>query len=219
MALGGFLSRSAFMRKLTIESASFAAPAQREVTNLASGEALSAEIAPALWSGKIGLSPMQGSKAREIVSVLHHLEISGNAFRAFHPEKLWPLTDAGGVTAAAATITISAHDASASTITLAGLPNGYVISPGDMISWEYGSSPTRYALHEFREGATVAAGTSGALQVYPHIRGTVPTDAPAEMVRPWCKAIILPGSTDFGAWNARSQTLDGVAFEFRQSLR
>lgn len=197
MALGGFLSRSAFMRKLVIAEASFEAPGQRQVTNLAGGEVLSAEIAPALWQGEISLSPMRGALAREVVSVLHHLEISGNAFRAFHPEKLWPLTDAGGATAAAATITISAHDASASTITVAGLPNGYVVSPGDMISWEYGSSPTRYALHEFREGATVSAGSTGALQVYPHIRGTVPTNAPAEMVRPWCKAIVLPGSASF----------------------
>jgi hypothetical protein len=84
-------------------------------------------------------------------------------------------------------------------LTLRSLPPGYVLSPGDMLGWTYGSSPVRYALHRLVTGATAEGnGTCGPLEVTPRLRGGAVGGA-VEMVRPVCKAVPLevqPGTGD-----------------------
>lgn len=219
MALGGFLSRGNFMRKLTFSAFMMSAPTQRQVTGLAGGDILSAELAPALWRGEATVSPMPYDLAAEIAGVLDHLRVPGNAFRVYHPRRDGPAYDPDASIVSGLSPTISAWDTANSTITIAGLTNGYVISPGDMISWEYGSNPTRYALHRFTEGATVSGGTTGALQVFPQIRGTIAGGTAVEFNQPYCKAILVPGGVSDGAFDAVSMHTNGVKFQFMQTLR
>lgn len=217
MTLSFPLNRPGFMNKLKFVSARFEAPTQRQATGLGGGEVLSAEIAPALWQGQFTLASMSIVEAAEIRALLSMLEVPGRAFFAYHPDRAGPALDSDGSIVSGHSPVISDWDANDSTINLSGLPDGYVISPGDMVSWEYGTSPVRYALHRFVEGATVSAGVTGDLQVYPHIRGTISADEPVHLRKPFCKAIIVPGSTDFGVTQGRRVT--GVSFSFRQSLR
>lgn len=217
MALTFPLVSADFMDKLPISEARFEAPTQREITGLGGGEILSAELAPPLWQGVFPLRPLPISAAAEIVALLSALEVPGRAFFAYNPDRAGPLSDSDGSVVAGYSPVISAWDSAAGTVDLGGLPDGYVISAGDMVGWSYGSSPTRYALHRFLEGATVAAGQTGALQVYPHIRGSIAANAPATLRKPACKAVVVPGSTDFGT--TRGRTVYGIEFRWRQSLR
>lgn len=219
MALSFPLGRQAFMNKLKgwVSEASFHAPTQREITGLEGGDILSAEVAPALWQGTIALRPMPITFSAEIVALLSALEVPGRGFFAYPHDRAGPALDSDASVVGGLSPVIDSYSSANSTITITGLTNGYVISPGDMISWQYSSSPTRYALHRFVEGATVAGGTTGALEVYPHIRGTIAADTPVELDRPFCKALIVPRSTDFGTTQGRN--VHGVAFRFRQTLR
>lgn len=217
MALSFPLSKPAFMDKLSVARARFDAPTQRQVTGLGGGELLSAEVAPALWQGEVQLLPMAIASAAEIIGLLSALEVPGNTFFAYNPDRAGPSADSIGAALSGYSPTISAHNLSAGTITLANLPSGYVISPGDMISWSYGSSPVRYALHRFVEGGVASGGTTSALQVYPHLRPTIASQTLVTLVKPVCKALVVPGSSDFG--ETRGRTVHGISFRFRQTLR
>lgn len=215
MALVFPLTKPNFMNKLPIEESVFEAPTQRQVTGLRNGEIVSAEVAPALWQGRITLKPMGIAAAAEIIALLSALEVPGNSFFVYNPDRAGPAYDSDGNIVNGLSPTISAFDANASTVDIAGLTNGYVISPGDMVSWEYDTGP-RYALHRFVEGATVAGGLTGDLQVYPHIRQPMAVSAAVLLRKAIAKAYVVPGTTDFGV--TRGRTVSGIAFDWRQTL-
>ena len=75
-------------------------------------------------------------------------------------------------------------------VQLRDLPPGYVLSPGDMLGWTYGSNPTRYALHRLVTGATAEGnGICGPVEVTPRLRGGT-VGAAVDLVRPVCKAVV-----------------------------
>ncbi|MEX5600696.1 hypothetical protein [Pseudophaeobacter sp. C1-32P7] len=210
------LSRNIFMGKLNrlITKARFEPQDQRQITGLTGGEILSAEVAPTYWEGSISLRPLDAYQASEIIPMLQALDSPGASFFAYDPDRSGPLYDPTGSGLAGYNPVVATYDAADSTVQISGLPDGYVISPNDLISWTYDG---KYALHRFIEGKVVVAGSTGALQVGPHIRGTIAANEPAELVKPYCKAVIVPNSVNYG--EKQQRMLHGVSFRFRQSLR
>lgn len=217
MALANPLSRAAFMSTLRPLEASFAAPRAVQHTPLRSGDVLSAEVAPALWMGSVRLAPMRDAAADDVLAILDWLTGPGRYFEAFRLRTWAPRLDPDGSGLGAATPQIAAVDLSASTLALSGLPAGYEISRGDLISFSYDSG--RQALHRFSEAGTAdGTGALAALTVTPHIRSGASAGASVQLVRPWCLAQIVPGSVSPGV-SGRDRITSGIAFDFIQSLK
>jgi hypothetical protein len=98
-----------------------------------------------------------------------------------------------------------------------GLPSGYVLSAGDMLSFQYGASPVRYALHRIVVGGTASSGgLTPMLEVVPNLRAGAVAGLTISLIRPACKARLLPDPT-YGA--GRQALSRGASFDFIQTLR
>jgi len=202
------LSRADFFDLLPIQNMGFPTPApQRQITGLGGGDILSAEVGPARWQGSVSLAPMKSRRADRLSVLLSTLENPGATFEAYKGNQIGPDGDRLGTALAAASVTISAFNTSASTLTLSGLPVGLSLAVGDMVSFAYEG---RRALHRFAQDGT------GALRVVPHLRPGVVTGAAVELVRPYCVAVLVPGTVSHGS--SSGGITSGMSFDFRQTL-
>lgn len=218
MALVFPLSREAFLDLLPVQPVRFACPVQNQITGLGGGEILTAEVAPALWAGSFNLPPMRARDAAEVEVLLDALSMPGASFLAYKKNQIGPAADRLGAALSGFAPTIKAVDFLASTLQLQGLPVGYQLTRGDFLSFAYGSNPVRRALHRVQEVATAdGLGDTGVFQIYPHLRPDALVGAAITLVKPYCKAVIVPGSVNEGTTKNGKTT--GMAFSFRQSLR
>ena len=165
-----------------------------------------------LWTGAIRLaSDAENLRTRALEAQIEFLQDPGNAF-LISPPHYFPAHDPTGsiVTGSSPTVTIGDFRK----LTIAGLPEGYVITPGDWLGWQYGT-PIRRALHRVRAGGTVDASRSlSGIEVNPP---PVPaTTRPVTLVRPVCKAVLVPDT--FSGFAYLGGRRGGGAFRFRQVL-
>ena len=101
---------------------------------------------------------------------------------------------------------------------ISGLPANYVLTLGDIIGFTYGSSPTRYALHQVASVSVTAsgAGLTDWVELDPPIRAGATTSTAVALDRPTCKAVLVPGSHT----PAKVRRIgEGASFRFIQTLR
>lgn len=202
------VSRAEFFDLLPVADISMPTPApQRALTGLAGGDIMSAEVAPARWQGSVALAPMKARLADRISVWLAILENPGATFEAYKRNQIGPAGDPVGAALDGAAVQLSALDTAASTVALSGLPGGLQMSVGDMLSFAYDG---RRALHRFAQDGT------GALRVQPHLRPGATVGTPVELIRPYCAAVLIPGSVSHGSTSGGITT--GMSFEFRQTL-
>ncbi|PWE29962.1 hypothetical protein DDZ14_16095 [Maritimibacter sp. 55A14] len=218
-ALAYPLSLAEFMDRLLISSAPFDLPEQVEIAGTAGGEILKSEIAARLWTGSVRLGRMTAEEARPIRARINLLRSAGASFLAYDPKRAFPAGDPGGTILGAATPVIDTLDADARLIALGGLPVGYVLAAGDMLSFQYGTNPVRYALHEVVEDSATADGTgvTPLFEVRPAIRPGAVTGTAVALTWAHCKATLVPGEIEVGT--TRRTITEGVAFRFIQTLR
>jgi len=211
------LARSAFFDLLRVQEASLDPGGQVAASGLGGGEILTSEAAPPLWQGSVNLAPMRDRAASGLLALLNALETPGASFYAGKANEIGPDADPDAAALAAATVTLAAVSIGTGQLSLAGLPAGFAIAPGDLLSFGYGA-PTRRAMHRAMTAATAdGAGTTPLFDVFPAIRPGAAASAGVDLVRPYFKAVIVPGSVSYGA-TARG-IRSGVAFSYRQSLR
>lgn len=217
MALTFPLSREAFQQALPIAAVQFRLSEPVEVSRLADGTIIPASLGAALWRGTIRLARRQHRTAMAYEAMIALLQRPGASFLLHDPRIVGPLSDPDGVILGAAAPVIHTLDGNARQMRLGGLPVGYILSAGDMLSFSYGSSPTRYALHRLVTGAVAdGAGVTPLFEVVPRIRPGAVTSAAVTLIRPYCKALLMP-DPEYGG-GAGFQT-DGAAFGFIQTLR
>jgi hypothetical protein len=210
------MTDATFWGLLKLSSARWFLNDPQEVTRFADGSIISQSLGAALWQGEAQLSPAYHSSAAELEARLAKLSGPGQSFFAYDPRYNGPKGDPGGVVLGASTPTIHTLDADNKRLRVAGLPAGYALSAGDYIGWQYGSNPTRYALHRLVTGATAdGAGLTPLFEVYPHIRPGVITTTAVSLVRPVIKARVL--SSGYGA--GVPLITQGSTFQFTQVLR
>jgi len=212
------LSRADFLDLLPVTDVKLSCPPQRQTTGLGGGEILTAEVAPALWRGAVALPAVKARAADEIAALLMALDVPGGSFLAYKKNQHGPASDPIGAALSGFSPLIKAVDEPGSQISLKGLPGWFVLSVGDMLSFSYGSAPERRALHRIAKTAAVdGSGHSSYLTITPHLRPGAAVDAAVELVKPYFKAVIVPGSVSDGT--TRNGVTSGIGFEFRQSLR
>jgi hypothetical protein len=218
MALSFPLSAAAFLSLLPVQSVRFHCVPSLAATGLSGGDVITSEVAPAMWQGTYALAPMASRQADEVEALLQALQVPGRAFYACKSNQIGPASDPRGLALAVAAVKIGSLDFTGSRLSLQGLPGAFAMRRGDLLSFEYGSGPVARALHRLEASVTAnASGLTGLVSVGPHIEPGAVAGAAVTLIRPTCKAVILPGSVDYGTTSGRITT--GVTFSFRQTFR
>jgi hypothetical protein len=213
------LATSVFMDLLPVDSVTFDAPENAVSSITGGGEVLSAELAPQLWRGRVDLALLTNEGHAPLAAVADLLRRSGASFFVYDPRKIGPRADPSGTILASASPLILSVNADNRRLALKGLPPGYMLQRGDYLGFAYGTSPVRYALHRVVAADVFAAanGQTPQFEVTPVIRPGAAADQPVSLVRPVCKAKLLPGSLETGT--GRPVVTTGFAFEWVQTLR
>ncbi|MBY6138523.1 hypothetical protein KUV26_03665 [Leisingera daeponensis] len=224
MALVYPLALSGFMDLLRVQEVRLDLDRPLQMNSLHGGELLTAEVAPPYWRGSIALAPMASRAADEVLTLLAALSVPGRAFEVCHPHRIGPAGDPLGAALSGFAPVIEAVPSNAFSLRLGGLPQGYALSPGDMISFDYDpGTGTRRALHrvvEDRAATTLSAFSgyrTGEFEVVPYVRPGAAAGAAVRLVRPACLGVLVPGSVSSGS--TRGSVTSGVAFSWRQKLR
>lgn len=216
------LSVAAFIDSSLFSGASmtFMLPDNRRFNRTAGGLVLGSERGARLWQGSITLTPRLNADAAAIDALLMFLTSGENSFFLYDCRSPFPKMDPAGTLVAASSPILAAVAANRQDINISGLPVGYVLSPGDTLSFAYGSSPTRYALHKVVVGATASAfGVISNLQVTPQLRPGYTAGVTAIVLRkPVMKAQIMPGTYRPSTYQAGRLSAP-AAFDFTQTLR
>lgn len=191
--------------------------ADQQVSGLGGGQILVADLAPKHWEFEITLINMEGKDVRKVQALIEALDEGMNSFFLYDPRAAYPITDAGGLVLGASEVKIASLDGSDSRfLSLKGLPAGYVLSIGDMLSFDFGT-PSKRALHRIVAGGTAdGTGVTPALEVRPHILPGAAVDAVVNLKKPSARVKIVPGTFDPGT--ARQMLTSGMGFKARQVL-
>ena len=189
----------------------------REVLNSGGGEIVTSEYGPRLWEGSQTSHALNEAMARPLRARLTMLQSAYASFIWRIPYYCGPISDEGGALLAGFTPTIQAVGALQRSLTVEGLPPFYALKTGDKLSFTYGT-PVKYALHEIAADATAdATGAIDELQLTSNVRPGIVQGEEIELIRPQCKAIIIPGTIDTGGFDKRWNA--PVSFSWRQTLR
>lgn len=184
-----FKVRSCDFDLMTVDARNAARGGQIQVVNLG----------PSVWSMKYETVPLLEAQAAEWEAWLASLRGGIKLFKAWHPLRRYARSypnGYGGLTRAAGgtfdgTCTRSTIGGGLDTVLLTGLPNGFILLPGDFVSWAHTASVQ--ALHCVTEAVTANGLGQATVSVEPLIRSS-PTGTTAYLDRPWCHAVIDPKS-------------------------
>ncbi|MBJ2150601.1 hypothetical protein [Paracoccus sp. IB05] len=194
------LTLAQFFDLLPIGSVRFEPTENLEISETTDGVLLVADIGVSLWQGTFILSDVMHEEALEISPLINLLRRAGASFLVTDPRRPWPRRDPGGALLSGYAPKLIGVAANRREINIRGLPPGYQLSRGDLVSFTYGAGPLRYGLHELM--APVAANSMGntpLVEVSPPLRPGVLADADLTFVNPVCKAMLTPKTADLGA--------------------
>jgi hypothetical protein len=218
MPLGNVLTLAEFFSNLPIAQQTFWMPDQLEQNRTGSGEQITADLGDRLWQGDVLLGKMTRGEAGRHEVLIDLLNQAGRAFEIFDSRRPRPLLDPNATVLGASSVTILALGADARELRLTGLPAGYTLSSGDYLSFTYGTSPVRFALHRVVLPVTAnGSGQTPLFEVSPAIQPGAVVAAAVTLNRPRMKAVIKAGSMEPG--RTSSTITEGVKFSFIQTLR
>lgn len=222
MALTFPLSLDAFFGGLRVKSCSFHLPPAVKGSGLTGdGDVLTASRGARLWRGTITLRKCSFAEGEAAKALIDTLGEAGRSFFVYNIAKPRPATVAPGsamdTALQAATVTLKAIASNNRDVEIQGLPAGLELSAGDYFGFPYGETPTRYALHRLAGGGTANGGGVAAVEASSFIRDGAEAGQAVSLIRPACKAVIVPGSVQPGT--ASGVFLEGIAFDWQQTLR
>lgn len=215
MALSFPLDLAGFFEAICPITTTFALGEAVQINETGGGEVIRSDFGTRLWGGSVTLAPAKPILIEDVMALLRVLQDSRASFLIYprHRPKARAMT-----TVATPTGQINSLPTDNRLITLKALSAGFVITRGDFLSFTY-SSPVRYALHQAVESITAnGSGVTGQFEVIPPIRPGAAVDANVRMNKPWCKAVMVPGSLQIAELPRRG-FCSGVSFEWRQTLR
>jgi hypothetical protein len=188
------LNRSAFADRLKIAACRWQLMPFVETSGTALGQVITNEIAPRRWHAEVELARMPHAEAAAIQATIEVLGPSGTFF-FYDPAKRYPTADPDGSIVAGASPTIASLGGNNRSMTITGLPSGYVLTQGDMLS--FGTGGYR-ALHRVAETVTAAGGTTPSFEVRPYLRSWAVPGLAISLTRAYAKMMLEPGSFDPG---------------------
>lgn len=223
MAITFPIAVDSIFEKLRIGSIQFTLPDAMQQSQSAGGEVFTARVGTRLWRGNVSLAVDYDADLIAMEAKLSILREPGASFLVYDPRKKFPIDDptgsvlassySGGKSPKIAAIRNNAE------LKINGLPVGYHPRPGDMLSFAYGSNPIRYALHQITYGGIAdGTGVTDYMDVTPAIRPGATVGLRVELLKPFCKAVIIPNSWE-GSTGSPGFLSSGASFQFTQTLR
>jgi hypothetical protein len=217
MALSYPLSFDQFLGLLRVEEVTFRLSHPQEHTRLGDGTIISASLGASLWTGSVRLAQANHPRHAQMEALIALMDQPGATFLCHDPRQIGPASDPTGSILGSRTVTIHSVASNMRELRLTGLPPGYVLSPGDMLGFQYGSTPVRHALHRNVVGGTASSsGLTPMLEVVPNLRPGAVSGLTVSLTRPACKARLLP---DPAYGSGRQANSRGASFDFIQTLR
>lgn len=186
--------RSDFLSIVTIEANTlpFRLMHRQEISRTAAGQSFAKDLGPALWSYELSTTPIPLRQALKVQAFLQSLDGLIGTLTLYDPTRQTPASDPTG-SASLGSVTVTGI--SGNTITLGGLPIGFVLTPGDLLGVIVGGVPH---LYEISESAIASGAGAASFEVAPQVRSTLTTGLSASLVRP-------VGLFKLSSWSASSQ--------------
>lgn len=181
------------------------------------GEILRARTGARYWQGSVTVMSEHRLDISGIRALLHALQEPGASFMAYDPRNLTGGAYLGQQLPSLGSPKLDGVNADGS-VRIRELPEYYIIKRGDYMAFQYGSNPTRFALHQFAEdGTATQEGLSPYLSVVPLVRPGYALGTHVTMRRGGCKAVIVPDSVQDAT--TRGDISEGLSFRWQQTLR
>lgn len=217
MPLAFPLALATFWNRLPVDAIELDLGESLQIDVTGGGEQLTADRGVRLWRGTLSMGRLRYAEAAEVEVLLDTLRQAGRFFLGTDLRRPRPLMDPTGGFLGAAAVTVGAIPSSRE-LTLAGLPAGYVLSPGDYLSFTYDGAQARRGFHRVVTGSTATgAGLLGPVELVPALRPGLTTGTAVALVNPVFKACLEAGTASRGT--SRRNITEGATFAFLQSLR
>jgi hypothetical protein len=211
------LTHAQFLGALRVEEVTFRLSHPQEHTRLGDGTVISASLGAALWTGTIRLAQAPHPRHAQMEALIALMDQPGATFLCHDPRQIGPAGDPAGAILGSAAPTLHTVAANLRELRLTGLPAGYALAVGDMLAFQYGTNPIRHALHRVVVGGTATSGgLTPLIEVVPRLRPGAAAGLAVTLIRPACKARLLPDPTYGSGRQALSR---GASFDFIQTLR
>lgn len=171
-------------------------------------------LADPLWTAEVGLVPRYHADIKEIAAVIRKLQGAKHCLELVDPISPYPKMDPDGSILGASAVTISAIAVNRQSVTLAGLPVGYVLTRGDKAHADYSSSPSRRYFFEISETVTANGSGNATFEVYPTVPLLLNTSTAVTLKKPSCRGFIMPGT--FKPGTATDMFTRGAGFTFME---
>lgn len=213
------LSAAQFLEALPVRDIRFMLPEALEMSRTAGGDMMTDSIGTRLWQGEITLGRLLRAEAQDAEALIDLVRGAEGSFMVYPLARSAPQADPNGAVLGSAAPQIRALDLDARLLSLKGLPANYQLRRGDYLAFEYRANPTRFALHRVQNGTVTAnsIGQTSLFEVRPHIRPGAVVNAAVKLIKPACKAMVIPDSVELGR-SSRFVT-EGLSFAFIQTLR
>ncbi len=202
---------------LRIQSVKWLLDDNQEISGLGSGAIIVADLAPRYWTAEVTIDQMDHAEAARMQAKFESLDGSLNDFYLHDPRLPYPQSDPKGTVIAAwpGTVTISAVNSNRKQIKLAGLPANYILTEGDMLSFDYGSNPVHRALHRFVSPIqATAGGVTDWIELRPHLSVGAVAGLTVSLAKPAARVKLVPKS--FNPGTGRHRMTSGMMFNARQ---
>lgn len=197
---------SEFFNTLQLQSARFWLERYEETSGTSRGDHLTRMVAFPKWRAEITIAPaLSPEAANDIIALLEDVSDTNNTFDMWNPYAQYPKQDSDGSTISGQSPTV--NSAGSNEISLS-VPNGYVITKGDMFTVTYGSNPTRKALFRAMETVTSSGGNTPSFRVSPPVKTGIAGGNSVDLTRPTARMKILA----YDAPSAEGAVTTGITF-------
>lgn len=189
------------------------------VNQTGGGQVLLSTAGERLWAGQVKFGLAEAIERRQAQAILNAVRQPGHPFFCYDRKRPYPLADPNGTILGASSISVlSAPEADLSSMSLQGLPSGYVLTAGDLVGYSFGSNPVRYYVHEMAQSVVAdGAGETPLFQIAPFRSHAVTTGTAVSLIKPVLTAKYSPASFGPGA-GRRGDVEAGRTFRFIQTL-
>ncbi len=211
MALTFPLSGEDFARRLRIREFNWRRQDFVETSGTARGDVITHEIAAPKWIADVTLARANNRDADEIQALLEAVLPHGR-FYLHNIRRPFPAADPDGSILGGTEPTLQAIGSNNISMRVAGLPENYKLTRGDMIAFNRGSDGDRRSLHRIIDTVEASgAGTSPYFTVAPAIKSGSVAGVRVFLKRPAALMMIAPGSFSSGV--TRKMLSDGCSFQ------
>jgi hypothetical protein len=192
------MANTDLMNALVVTGVTFSLDYGQETSGQAGGQIRVKDLRSPLWRMKADCSVLTLDQLLRVRALIGALGGALGSFYAWDSAAQYPVADPDGSILGASNVLISGLGATSKNLVLKGLPAGYVLTVGDMISFDYGSSR---ALHQVVTTSVTAngSGITPEFEIHPPRRQGAAANNAVSLKQPSAEMRIVPGSLNLSA--------------------